>query len=178
MSFLINKHQLIAYGIQLLALGISVLALALSLYNLYKIKKTEASTKRVGDRSKSAKHSAQQSIEMTLNALISLNRAKMEEAEHLLKDFTDRNPDKVDEFRKKILMNSIEEYLKTFDNACLLYLEDRYEKEKFIKEFRQEIRNIVEKEHFFVKLFDNPENIKNKYRAIQRVYDKWESIEK
>ena len=178
MSALFSKQIILTYGVPMMAFFISLIALAISILSLMKTRKTEASNKRVGDRSKSAKHSAQQSIEMTLNALISLNRSKMEEAEHTLKDYTAANNNKPDEFRKKIFLNSIEEYLKTFDNACLLYLEDKYDKDRFIKEYRQEIRNLVEKEKFFVRVVDNPESIKNKYRAIQRVYDKWESIEK
>lgn len=178
MSALINKHLIITYGIQVLVLVISLVALAIAIISILKTKKVEASNKRVGDRSRSAKHSAQHSIELTMNALITLNRSKMEEAEHTLKGYKEQNPDKKDEFREKIYMNSIEEYLKTFDNACLLYLEDRFDKDRFIKEYRQEIRNIIEKEHIFLKVFDNPESIKSRYRAIQRVYNKWENIEK
>ena len=178
MAALLDKYHIITYGLPLLALIISLIALAIAILSIMKTKKTEASTKRVGDRSKSAKHSAQQSIELTLNALITLNRSKVEEAEHAYNEYIANNTNKTDEFRKKIYINSLEEYLKTFDNACLLYLEDKYDKDRFIKEYRQEIRNIVEKEHFFMKIFENPEAIKNRYRAIQRVHDKWENIEK
>jgi hypothetical protein len=178
MSIALLKHLIVTYGVQLTSLGISLIALVISIFSILKTQKAVASTKRVGDRSRSAKHSAQQSIELTMNALISLNRSKMEESEHTLKVYKEQHPDERDEFREKIYMNSVEEYLKTFDNACLLYLEDRFDKDRFIKDYRQEIRKIIEKEHLYVKIFDNPEPIKSKYRAIQRVYDKWENIEK
>ena len=178
MSIPLIKHLIVTYGLQLLALGISLVALAIAIMSYLKAQKAVASTKRIGDRSRSAKHSARQSIELTMNSLITLNRAKMQEAEHNVKVYKEQNLSKKDDFSEKIYLNSIEEYLKTYDNACLLYLEDRFDKDKFIKEYRPEIRNIVETEHFFMKAFDNPDSLKSRYRAIQRVYDKWENIEK
>jgi hypothetical protein len=175
--FSINRYTIITYGFPAISFGISILAITLSLYSLYKIRKAEASTKRVGDRSRSAKHTAQQSIEITIASLISTNRIKMQENEEALKLFKEQYPDQSDEFRKKVYIDSIDEYLKTFEKACLLYLEDRYDKDKFIKDYRQDIRNIIEKAQFYIKFLD-PSTISNKYRSIQKVYDKWENIEK
>ena len=139
--------------------------------------KMETSTKRLGDRSRSAKHTAQQSIELTIASLISTNRTKMEETEQALKLFREQYPAQPDEFRKKIYLESIEEYLRTFEKACMLYLEDRFDKDRFIKDYKSDIRRIIEKEEFYVRFFDIA-SISNKYRSIQKVYDKWENVEK
>jgi hypothetical protein len=155
----------------------STIATTVAIISLLKVKKAEESTKRVGDRSRSAKHTAQQSIEITISSLITSNRLKMEEAENALRLFKQQYPDQSDEFRNKIYLESIDEYLKTFDKACLMYLDERFDKDKFIKEYKKEITKIIEQEHFYSKLLEIP-NPESRYRAIQRVYDKWENIEK
>jgi hypothetical protein len=151
--------------------------LALSVFSLYKTMKAEASAKRVGDRSRSAKHTAQQSIEITIASLITSNRLKMEEAEHTFNLYIQQHPGQADEFRKKIYYESIEEYLRTFEKAASLYLEGRFDKDRFIKDYKPEIRRIIEKEEFYARYLD-PALIANKFRSIQKVYDKWENIEK
>ncbi len=175
--FIISREAILHYGIPLISMGISFIALTLAIFSLYKVLKIQASTKRVGDRSRSAKHTAQQGVEFTIASLVSSSRIKMDEAEHSLKLFKDRHPEQSDEFPKKTYTDSIEEYLKTFDKACMLYLEGKFDRDKFIKEYKPEIRKIAEKEEFYSRYFDSA-TIANKCRSIQKVYEKWENVEK
>jgi len=173
----IDRFIILEYGLPLLAIGFSLVAIAISLFAFIRAKKTDSTSKRVADRSKSAKHTAQQSIELTIASLIFSNRSKMDEAEYELELFRKNNSQESDEFRKKVYLDAIEEYLKTFDRACIFYLDERFDKDKFIKEYKMEIRRIVEKEDMYSRFF-NRNIINANFKNIQKVYEKWENIEK
>jgi len=175
--FKINKFIILEYGLPLLAIAFSFVAITISLFSFIKAKKTDSISKRIADRSKSAKHTAQQSIELTIGSLIFSNRSKMEETEYELEQLKKNNPNESDEFRKKVYIEAIEEYLKTFDRACIFYLDERFDKDKFIKEYKQEIRKIVEKEDLYSRYF-NRNIINANFKNILKVYEKWENIEK
>ncbi len=69
---------------------------------------------------------------------------------------------------------AIQAMLNMYDDACTKYLDGKIDKERFKRNFFIEIRNLIErstlKEHF--------DPTTSRYKAILKVYDEWENLEK
>ena len=67
-----------------------------------------------------------------------------------------------------------ENYLNVYDELCGKYIDSKIDKVRFRKSFNFEVRNLVEREA--LKTFFDPTT--SRYKAILRVYDEWENLEK
>lgn len=67
-----------------------------------------------------------------------------------------------------------EEYLNTYDSAYSKYLDDKVDKERFKKQYHKCIKDIVEDEQFEYKL----NSLSSPYKALIKVYNEWNDLEK
>lgn len=86
----------------------------------------------------------------------------------------EKDAEKKDEIKKGLLNNAIEELLNAYENGCAKYLDNKVDKDRFKKIYMVEIRNVVEKESFKDKF--NPNT--SRYKAILKVYNEWNNLEK
>lgn len=75
----------------------------------------------------------------------------------------------------KLFYSALEDLLNHYERACMLYIDGKIDKERFKKEYSTEIRNLVEKGEYKERYF--PPHT-SKYKAILKVYDSWENLEK
>lgn len=75
---------------------------------------------------------------------------------------------------KKIFDSNVENNLNVYEEACAKYIDNKTDKKRFKKMFRDEIKQLVESKDFDDKF--HPHH--SKYKAILRVYDEWENLEK
>jgi len=74
----------------------------------------------------------------------------------------------------KILKSHIQTMLNNYESACAKYLDCKIDKSRFKKEYKDEIRNLFEDKNS--KEYLTPPA--SKYKAIIKVYDEWENLEK
>ncbi|WP_028865286.1 hypothetical protein [Psychromonas aquimarina] len=70
--------------------------------------------------------------------------------------------------------SAIQTMLNIYDDACAKYIDNRVDKGRFKKNFYVEIRNLLQEEEMNKYFHPNTSN----YKAIMRVYDEWENLEK
>jgi len=70
---------------------------------------------------------------------------------------------------------SVENCLNAYESACAQYDEGRVNKERFKKDHKDDIRKLVENE--VNKKYFNPSHTSS-YKAILKVYEEWENLEK
>ncbi|MBQ0051262.1 MAG: hypothetical protein KBT11_04255 [Treponema sp.] len=74
---------------------------------------------------------------------------------------------------EKLYKAALEDVLNAYDEACMKYIDEKIDKERFKKNYLNEIKNLVEtnetKDNFFVK--------PAKFQAIEKVYNEWFSVE-
>ncbi len=78
------------------------------------------------------------------------------------------------EAQKKVLDSAIENNINSYEDACSKYIDGKIDRVRFKKTYYTEIRQLVERknlEHYF-----NP--ITSNYKAILKVYDEWNNLEK
>ncbi|MFQ5962686.1 MAG: hypothetical protein ACE5KZ_00195 [Candidatus Scalinduaceae bacterium] len=75
---------------------------------------------------------------------------------------------------KKNLTAAIQGMLNAYEEACSKYLDGKIDKERFRRTYHVEIRNLLEAQD--LKLFFAPHT--SSYRAIIKVYNEWENLEK
>ncbi|HFT2061281.1 hypothetical protein [Pseudomonas aeruginosa] len=68
---------------------------------------------------------------------------------------------------------AVETLLNTYDDACSKYLDGKVDRERFKKNYKFEIRNLLEKED--LKEYFSP--LTSRYKPIINVYTEWESVE-
>ncbi|MBA7491353.1 hypothetical protein ES702_01898 [subsurface metagenome] len=69
---------------------------------------------------------------------------------------------------------SVQAMLNVYDDACTKYLDKKIDCERFKRNFFIEIRNLIERES--LKEYFDPTT--SRYKAILKVYDEWENLEK
>ena len=69
---------------------------------------------------------------------------------------------------------SIQAMLNMYDDACTKYIDNKIDRERFKRNFIVEIRNLIERNS--LKEYFDP--ITSTYKAILKVYNEWENLEK
>jgi len=72
------------------------------------------------------------------------------------------------------LRASIENNLNAYEEACAKYLDNKVDRKRFLKNYKTEIRQLVENSQF-KEYFDG---VTSRYRAILKTYNEWENLEK
>jgi glycerol kinase len=75
---------------------------------------------------------------------------------------------------EKALNTAIENNLNAYEDSCAKYLDNKVDRNRFEKLYKVEIRQLVENDE----LKDYFDGVTSKYRAILKIYDKWENLEK
>ena len=75
---------------------------------------------------------------------------------------------------KKALNAAYERNLNAYEEACAKYLDNKVDKDRFKKNYHLDIRNLVQNEQFQDKI--NP--LTSPYKAILKVYNEWNNLEK
>lgn len=160
------------YTIEIIALVASVSALIITYLNRIDNKKQ---TKKSNEKADRAIKLSEGNVEMGLRNSISNARTNVNSAIRDLENFKLNNPDADLGIMTKLFWSSVEDLLNQYERACMLYLDDKLDKIRFRIEYSFEIRNVVEKGEYKKKYF--PAHT-SKYKAILRIYDEWENLEK
>lgn len=80
------------------------------------------------------------------------------------------------DIRQQHLWALQEENLNAYETACSLYLDSKIDKERFKKQYSNEIKILVENEEISKKFFSN--GLKIKFGAIDKIYKEWFHLEK
>lgn len=78
------------------------------------------------------------------------------------------------DIHSKSLTSCIQTMLNVYEDACTKYIDSKVDKERFKKSFHIEVRNLLEREE--MKEYFDP--LTSRYKAILKVYDEWENLEK
>ena len=145
-----------------LSIIISVFALGISLFALFK-----------------SISQAYGNIELYINERITNTKEKVSELSLIISPLstkTKRIPDeeKLLENYKTIYQTAIENNLNAYEEACAKYLDSKVDRKRFIKTYKTEIRQLVEDKNLKHK-FDA---LTSRYKAIVKVYNEWENLEK
>lgn len=75
----------------------------------------------------------------------------------------------------KVLDSAVENNLNAYEDACSKYLDNKIDIERFKKTYHTEVRQLVENQNLNSVYF-NP--LTSKFKAIMKVYDEWNNLEK
>jgi len=156
----LEVNEIITIGISLLAILISVLDRVLN----------SRSNRRANIKSEEAIRISQGTIELEIRNSISNARSKINEFGFELKKLKSEKPNEDISSLEKIFLSILEDYFNHYDRACRLYLENKIDKKSFKKEYKGEIKKIVENQNYSA--YFAPE--KHRYKAILKVYKKWQ----
>jgi len=78
------------------------------------------------------------------------------------------------EAQKKVLDSAIENNINSYEDACSKYIDGKIDKIRFKKTYNTEIRQLVERKN--LENYFNP--ITSSYKAVLKVYDEWNNLEK
>lgn len=160
------------YILESAAVLISVIALGFTIYDRKKQEKNIQETDRKAEK---ALKLSQGNLELSLRNSISEGRHRLNLAIKDLQTFKLVHPDADITIMKKLFYSSLEDLINHYDRGCMLYLDDKIDKNRFETEYAVEIRNLVEKGEYKERYF--PAHT-SKFKAVLKVYDNWENKEK
>jgi len=70
---------------------------------------------------------------------------------------------------KDVIASAEEEYLNAYEEACQKYLDNKVDRKRFKKAYFDEIRNIVEDEHYAERFG----KLNTRFKAIEKVFKEW-----
>ena len=79
------------------------------------------------------------------------------------------------EAQTKVLDSAIENNINAYEEACSKYIDGKIDRDRFKKSYNTEIRQLVENSNLNSSYF-NP--LTSKFKAILKVYDEWNNLEK
>ncbi|MEZ8577979.1 hypothetical protein AB6C82_24520 [Vibrio splendidus] len=74
---------------------------------------------------------------------------------------------------QKSFDSAVQTLMNTYDDACAKYIDGKVDKERFVKNYRVEIRRLLESEE--LKKYFDP--LTSSYKPILKVYGEWENLE-
>lgn len=157
---------------EIVALLVSVSALIITYRNRVDNKRQ---TKKSNEKAERAIKLSEGTVEMGLRNSISNARTNVNSAIRDLENFRLQNPKAELKVMTKLFWSAVEDLLNQYERACMLYLDNKLDKDRFKIEYSFEIRNVIEKGEYKDKYF--PAHT-SKYKAILKVYDEWENLEK
>jgi hypothetical protein len=119
------------------------------------------------------------SIELSINERITSTKERVSDisvqmSTLLSKDTLTSEEEKQIEIYKHSFDSAVENNLNAYEEACAKYLDNKVDRKRFEKNYRIEIRQLVEKQELR-KYFDG---VTSRYKAILKVYGLWENLEK
>jgi len=169
----------ISIGISAFALIISFLSLVYRWKQLQLAKQTSAQAVKDAEEAKLAAQKseriAQGNTELVLRQQIRESKRDCDNVIMRLTEYKDGDTKKDLTAHTKAFNSALERNVNTYEQACALYLDNKVDKSRFCKDFKSEIKNLVEDEALRDKFFQPHSST---YRAILKVYDEWENLEK
>jgi len=149
------------------AIGIALLALVVSYFAFRDVKHI--------------KNNAAAMTEWTINERITATKERISDIFTLMIDLTSKpistrtalEKTKLESFNKQLDL-AIENNLNAYEAACANYIDKKVDTTRFKQSYKSEIKKVVEDIHH-KKYFDG---VSSKFRAILKVYDEWENLEK
>ncbi len=92
----------------------------------------------------------------------------------LTKDSRTAEDERMLEIYERNFKLAIENNLNAYEEVCAKYLDGKADRERFVKTYKREIRQLVENQEYRER-FDG---VTSPYKAILKVYDEWENLEK
>lgn len=165
--------------LEIVAIVISLVALIVTLIYKENQRKTLSAIKqefqKVSSQSEKALKTSEGSLEISMKDSISSSRTHLARAAKELKDFRMTHPRKKDAFYQKLFFEALEDYINKYDKACMLFLDGKFDSERFKREYRVEIRRLVEDGDYKERYFPAHSS---KFKAVLKVYENWENQEK
>ncbi|GJM32933.1 MAG: hypothetical protein DHS20C18_19340 [Saprospiraceae bacterium] len=110
------------------------------------------------------------SSEKKLRAMLNNAISEITNAAIDLEDFKKSRPNEDSSLRKKVLNAKIEAWLNIYENACNLYLTGNVNRERFKKNYKSEIENLIKNSKIRKNYFDP---FSSKYENILSVFKEW-----
>ncbi|MEP0388301.1 hypothetical protein [Dokdonia sp.] len=151
-----------------IAIIISIIALGVTIYDRKKAQKAIKLSERAIKLSEG-------NIELSIRSSISEGRKRMNEAMKDVLYFKLDYPKEDTKIIEKLFYSALEDLINQYERACMLYLDDKIDKERFKIEYSKEIRNLVENGNYKEKYFPSHTS---SYKAVLNVYGSWEDTEK
>ena len=155
----LELNDIITITISLLAILISICDRVANIKN----------NKKTDEKAEQAIKLSQGVTEIELRNSISSARSRLDNFGILLQNFKIEKPKEDLSSHEKIFYSILEDYFNHYDKACRLYLEDKIDRQSFKKEYKTEIKNIVENNNY--KRYFNPKKVR--FKGIVKVYKKW-----
>jgi ribosomal protein L17 len=118
-------------------------------------------------------------VELYINERITNTKDKVNEISMTMSPLlsrTNRSPEENNLLGayKTVFESALENNINAYEEACAKYLDGKVDKKRFKKTYCTEIRQLVESKDL-KKYFDS---ITTRYKAVVKVYDEWENLEK
>ena len=145
-----------------LSLVVAVVAALLSAFAVWKSNSTSAGM-----------------IELSINERITSTKEKAMDVSLMMAPLLSKSDKAADDKKlietyETILGSAIENNLNAYEEACAKYLDRKVDTKRFRKAYYAEIRQLVENQE--LKKYLDP--VTSKYKAILKVYNEWENLEK
>lgn len=127
---------------------------------------------------KRANSTASANTELYINERITNTKEKVSEISMLMSSLiTKKNKTNEEEEQLKIFQfnfkAAVENNLNAYEESCAKYLDNKVDKKRFHKQYKTEVRQLVENEQF-KEYFDRASS---RYRSILKTYNEWENLE-
>lgn len=117
-------------------------------------------------------------IEMVAEKRVSETREKIDEIAMKISPLSakTRTPEEEIFFQdlRSFLRSAMENHLNAYEGICGLYLDGKIDQERFHKNYKSAIRNLLQEKTYK----DFLDSRASKFHAILTVYEKWENLEK
>lgn len=170
---------------EIISVVISSVALIVAIISLIRAHRSDAVSGEVARRMESLARTTaaleMANVELFMNERITNTKEKVAEISLqmtplLSKQNRSSEEDAQIEVFIRIFDAAVENNLNAYEETCAKYLDGKIDKERFIRTYRREIRQLVENESFKEK--DYFDGVTSPYKAILKVYDEWENLEK
>jgi hypothetical protein len=156
----------------------AIAAIASAIYAGIANRKSSDAKRSADEANKISKDSnmiAQGSLELSLREIIGATKVTSVQAAINLHDFKITNPHQDFTLRENAWYSAVEDNLNAYEKACGLYWDAKIDKERFRKDYSNELRQLVENKNLKFRYFDP---ITSNYKAIIKTYRDWFDLEK
>lgn len=153
--------------IDVITICISSLAIIISVWDRIS---NNAANKKSDIKAEKALKLAQGVTEIEIRNSISQARHRVDSFAVELKKFKIDNPTADLISHQTLFYSILEDFINQYDRACMLYLDDKIDRKRFKKEYKQELVNLVENGKYKTKYFSE-NNLR--FESIISVYEKF-----
>ncbi|PIB39085.1 hypothetical protein [Maribacter sp. 4G9] len=151
---------------EIITISISSLAIIISVWDRIANRNVNRKTNL---KAEEAIRLSQGVTEIEIRNSISNARSRVDDFRLQLRNFKLERPKEDLSAHEKIFYSILEDYFNHYDRACRLYLENKIDTKSFKKEYKLEIKNIVENKNY--KRYFEPK--KPRFKAILKVHKRW-----